>query len=270
LQDVFVNEASSQPEVVAAWKNEQERRNKINERTGLKAMGAGFRLLRSQKNLTLAEVAKNADMTLSVYHRIEMGQREVSDLEFANISRALDIAQEDLRRKIENLEKEGSLQDIIQKNDSRYKPGSIRGASFSEVMNLSSKKIKGDEAKMDVYGKASQNGDIIVNKDDPIGETNRPMALLNNGEAYAINLCSRRLGNLLPTRSTLFVDPKQMASLGDLALYYVEEQTAKIISLREDESGNLYGLQWNPEEKIVIDEINASMKLHKIVLISLY
>ena len=74
LQDIFVNEHNSQPEVVQAWRREQDRRNRVNERSGLKTLGAGLRQIRGQKNLTLAEVAENAKMTLSVYHRIEMGQ----------------------------------------------------------------------------------------------------------------------------------------------------------------------------------------------------
>ena len=86
LQDLFVNEQNSQQEVVQSWRREQERRNKINEKSGLKTLGAGLRQIRNEKNLTLIEVAESADMTLSVYHRIEMGQREVSDKEFKNIA----------------------------------------------------------------------------------------------------------------------------------------------------------------------------------------
>ena len=89
LQDLFVNEQNSQQEIVQAWRREQERRNKINEKTGLKTLGAGLRQIRNEKNLTLIEVAESADMTLSVYHRIEMGQREVSDKEMKNIAKAL-------------------------------------------------------------------------------------------------------------------------------------------------------------------------------------
>ena len=85
MQDLFVNEQNSQEEVVLSWRREQERRNRINERAGLKTLGAGLRQIRNEKNLTLIEVAESSDMTLSVYHRIEMGQREVSDKEFKNI-----------------------------------------------------------------------------------------------------------------------------------------------------------------------------------------
>ena len=68
IQNLFVNEHSSQKEVVLAWRREQERRNKLNERNGLKTLGAGLRQIRNEKNLTLVEVAENSDMTLPYSH----------------------------------------------------------------------------------------------------------------------------------------------------------------------------------------------------------
>ena len=113
LQELFVNEQNSQQEIVLAWRREQERRNKINEKSGLKTLGAGLRQIRNEKNLTLIEVAESADMTLSVYHRIEMGQREVSDNEFKNIAKALKMAPEELRDEIKSLDSKGMLEEII-------------------------------------------------------------------------------------------------------------------------------------------------------------
>ena len=48
----------------------------------------------------------------------------------------------------------------------------------------------------------------------------------------------------------------------------MDDTEAKILSIREDENGELYGLRWNPDEKIEIgnDELN---KIHKIVAIDL-
>ena len=50
IQNLFVNEQCSQQEVVLAWRREQERRNKLNERNGLKTLGAGLRQIRNEKN----------------------------------------------------------------------------------------------------------------------------------------------------------------------------------------------------------------------------
>ena len=104
MQDLFVNEQNSQEEVVLSWRREQERRNKINEKAGLKTLGAGLRQIRNEKNLTLIEVAESSDMTLSVYHRIEMGQREVSEKEMKNIAKSLSMSVEELKDSIKKLE----------------------------------------------------------------------------------------------------------------------------------------------------------------------
>ena len=113
LQELFVNEQNSQQEIVQSWRREQERRNKINEKSGLKTLGAGLRQIRNEKNLTLIEVAESADMTLSVYHRIEMGQREVSDKEFKNIAKALEMTAEELKEEIKSLEDKGMLEELF-------------------------------------------------------------------------------------------------------------------------------------------------------------
>lgn len=69
-------------------------------------------------------------MTLSVYHRIEMGQREVSDKEFKNIAKALEMTAEELKEEIKSLEDKGMLEEIIQRNDAKYKLLSTPRAPF--------------------------------------------------------------------------------------------------------------------------------------------
>lgn len=111
-ESIFVYEKTSQPEVLRAWEKEKERRKEINEKSGLKTLGAGFRYLRGEKMLTLLDVAKGAGMTLSVYHRIEMGQREVSEDQFSKIAHALGYTAEDLQMKIYELDMAGTLQEF--------------------------------------------------------------------------------------------------------------------------------------------------------------
>ena len=263
LQDSFVNEQNSQVEVGQSWRREQERRNKINEKSGLKTLGAGLRQIRNEKNLTLIEVAESSDMTLSVYHRIEMGQREVSDKEFKNISKALDMTPEDLKEEIKSLDDKGMLEEIIQRNDAKYKLLSTpRGA-------ISSFTVSAQECpKVSVYGTAGKDGDIIIDMENELKKVDCPPQLISKKDVYAINLCTRRLGSLLPTRSILFADPSDVVSVGDIAVYYSAPNEAKILSIREDEDGKLYGLRWNPDERIEIgnDDLN---KIHKIVAINL-
>lgn len=266
LQELFVNEQNSQQEIVQSWRREQERRNKINEKSGLKTLGAGLRQIRNEKNLTLIEVAESADMTLSVYHRIEMGQREVSDKEFKNIAKALEMTAEELKEEIKSLEDKGMLEEIIQRNDAKYKLLSTpRGAisAFTNAVNNSQ-----DNIKISVYGTAGKDGNVIIDFDEETKKVQRPVKLFSKKDAYAVNLCTRRLGTLLPTRSILFVDPQDVVSVGDIALYFVDEKEAKILSIREDENRQLYGLRWNPDERIEIGNDDLS-KIHKVVAIEL-
>ncbi len=263
LQELFVNEQNSQQEIVQAWRREQERRNKINEKTGLKTLGAGLRQIRNEKNLTLIEVAESSDMTLSVYHRIEMGQREVSDNEFKNIAKALKMAPEELRDEIKSLDSKGMLEEIIQRNDAKYKLLSNPRGAIASFGNASP-----DGMKISVYGTAGKDGNVIINFEEELKKVQRPAQLYNKKEAYAVNLCTRRLGSLLPTRSILYVDPQEVISVGDIAVYYISDTEAQIISIREDDEGQLYGIRWNPEEKIDLGN-DGLMHAHKVVFISL-
>ncbi len=264
LQDLYVNEQNSQQEVVLAWRREQERRSKINESAGLKTLGAALRHLRTDRGLTLMEVAENADMTLSVYHRIEMGQREVSDKEYQNIARALSLTIEKLKEEVKRLDEDGQLEDIIQKNDIKYKLLATPKGSSSVFFSLPN-----ENSKIKVFGIAGQDGNIIINREDnEAKEVARPIQLICKKDAYGVNLCTRRLGSLLPNRAILFADPQDVVSVGDIALYYINDTTAQVLSIREDDSGQLYGMRWNPDEKIKLTNGDLS-KMHKIVVINL-
>ena len=263
LQDLFVNEQNSQQEVVQAWRREQERRNKINEKSGLKTLGAGLRQIRNEKNLTLIEVAESSDMTLSVYHRIEMGQREVSDKEMKNIAKALKMTVDELKSQIKNLNDKGFLDEIIQRNDAKYKLLSTpRGA----IASFNSAPV--NNTHVSVFGIAGKNGNIIIDLDDELKKLPCPFSMQHKRDIYAVNLCTRRLGNLLPSRSVLYVAPHEPVSVGDIAVYYLSDEEAKIISIREDEKGQLYGVRWNPDEKISLTD-DDMQKLHRVVFISL-
>ena len=263
IQNLFVNEQSSQHEVVMAWRREQERRSKLNERNGLKTLGAGLRQIRNEKNLTLIEVAENADMTLSVYHRIEMGQREVSEKEMKNLAKALKLPVDELKSQIKELDEKGSLEEIIQRNDAKYKLLSTpRGAIASfEAESPENNNIS-------VYGIAGDNGNIIINFDEEVKKVECPYPLRNKRDTYAVNLCTKRLGNLLTPRSILFVDPYEPVGTGDIAIYYERDSEAKVVSVRESDEGQLYGVRWLPDEKIVLENDDLK-KLHRVVFIKL-
>jgi transcriptional regulator with XRE-family HTH domain len=264
LQDLYVNEQNSEQDVVQAWKREQDRRSKINQSAGLKTLGAGLRHIRNEKGLTLIEVSEHADMTLSVYHRIEMGQREVSDLEYKNIARALSMSVEKLKNEIKKLDSAGQLSDIIEHNDNRYKV--LNNTRYAQLGgNLGN---DDDAAMIPIYGVGNAEGNIVIDRNGAFKEIACPHHLQNKQDIYAVNLCTRRLGSLLSSRAVLIMDPSEVVSAGDIALYYISENETKLLSIREDENGQLYGLRWNPDERINFNNSDLT-KLHKVSVINL-
>lgn len=264
LQDLYVSEQNSQQEVVLAWRKEQERRQEINKSSGLKVLGAALRYIRNEKSLTLIEVAENSDMTLSVYHRIEMGQREVSDKEYKNIASALGMDVDDLKAEIKRLDEAGALEEIIVHNDTKYKINNmprIANDHNSSCIDLEALKIP-------VFGTSGNNGAIVVDRNASTKEATKPVNLHDKRDVYGVSLCTRRLGSILSNRAVMFVAPSEVASVGDIALYYKTDDQAFVVSVREDETGQLYGLMWNPEERIYFDNEDFK-KIHKVVDIAL-
>lgn len=265
LQDLYVNEQNSKPEIIDAWRHEQERRKSINIDAGLKTLGAALRRLRFARGLTLMEVAERADMTLSVYHRIEMGQREVSDYEYSNIAKAFSLTVAEMDKAIKKLRDSGELEEIKEKIDTKFKSLATPKGSNVSMYGV----FTGELPKVKVFGKADANGNIVLNCDDPDAkEAVCPSQLMGKKDVYAINLCTRRLGSLLPNRAVLFIDPQEMISVGDIAAYYLDDNTIALVSVRENENGELYGMRFNPDEKIDFTGQDLS-KIHKIVVITL-
>ena len=264
LQDLYVNEQNSQHEVVMAWRKEQERRQEINKNSGLKVLGAALRYIRNEKSLTLIEVAENAEMTLSVYHRIEMGQREVSEKEYKNIARALGMELDALKAEIHRLDEAGALEEIIIHNDTKYKVNNMIRTSGEHSNNY----VDIEALKVPVFGISGHDGSILIDRSSVAKEAIKPATLLDKRDIYGVSLCSRRLGSILSNRAVMFVAPSEVASVGDIALYYKSEQQAFVVSVREDETGQLYGLMWNPEERIYFNNDDFK-KIHKVVEIAL-
>ena len=125
-----------------------------------------------------------------------------------------------------------------------------------------------DSVMVPVYGSSNAEGNIIIDRGDSLKEVACPIQLQTKHDIYAINLCTRRLGSLISSRAVLFADPTEVVSAGDIALYYIKEDEAKLLSIREDENGRLYGLRWNPDERVALDNSDLA-KIHKIVVINL-
>jgi len=148
------------------------------------------------------------------------------------------------------------------RNDAKYKLFSTARSAISNY------EIGQDVSQISVYGTAGRDGNVLIDLDEEIKKVACPPQLQNKRDAYALNLCSRRLGNVLPPRSILYVDPQEPVGSGDIAVYYISESEAQIVSIRENENGQLYGVRWKPDEKINFNDSDIH-KLHRVVFISL-
>ena len=113
-----------------------------------------------------------------------------------------------------------------------------------------------------------REGSIVVDRSSSSKEAVKPANLYDKRDIYGVSLCTRRLGSILSNRAVMFIAPSEVASVGDIALYYKTEQQAFVVSVREDETGQLYGLMWNPEERIYFSNDDFK-KIHKVVDIAL-
>ncbi|MDR2934031.1 MAG: helix-turn-helix domain-containing protein, partial [Rickettsiales bacterium] len=263
---IFLSEESEDSAILNTWKSESEKRISQNEQTGLKVFGAGLRYLRAKADKTLADLAKETGLTLSVYHRIEMGQREIYKDEFSLICKALSIPEKSIVETVRQLSQSGELDKYIKANETSFKV-------FNSIDMLNRTAGSDGTYKIPLYGRPAGNGNIIINKGeaDLVNCPNhQPTYHWEN--MYALRLCTRRLGSTLPSKAILYIDTTQSVSVGDIAIMKTTTKDgsieAQVMSIKEELDGKLYGILKNPTEKIKLD--NAEMKnLEKVVFISL-
>ncbi|MCL1892248.1 MAG: XRE family transcriptional regulator [Alphaproteobacteria bacterium] len=276
LSDIFIKADDSK---ASLWKSEMQRRLVENETSGLKVFGAGIRILRRGLGKTIAQAAKDAKMTLSVYHKIEIGQREVYEREIDNLAKALGKTVDGMFKAIAELYNSGALAKQIDKAEERVREaltvgksatGSDIGASIygATVYDSVRKNL------VPVYGTPEGKNLSFAKSDENMIAL--PAKLKNGGSVYAVRAPANRLGAMFPANSYLFVSPSLMPSAGDLAVVFEEDfekikpgakASARVVMLKEDKSGNLIGVLTNPEEKIQIK--NPKNRLHKVVQVVL-
>ena len=101
-----------------------------------------------------------------------------------------------------------------------------------------------------------------------------PMNLEGRTGVYAVIPNVRRMGSMFPSRSYLFVDAEAAVQPGDMAIMFSEDfakiqpgtkVSAHVVTLGEDEKGNMIAQMAGPDEKIVIKNPNG--RLHKVIQI---
>ncbi len=206
-ESLFVAPQTSQPEVVKAWQDEQKKRRKNNVGGGLRVLGAGLRYVRGDKKMSLNAVSKGAKLTLSVYHRIEMGQREVDEKTFENIAHALGMNGVDLQLKIYELDNAGALDDL-KNNTGKRGVGLFKGGYNDLPMSrLMIRTGDSRECVVPIVASIKSDGYVCDYKDGAVGSVLCPSTLANDPDLYAVRVLEAMENVFLPVSSVLVVSP---------------------------------------------------------------
>lgn len=265
LEDVFVDPSSSPREIVEAWARERDRREQANESGGLRILGAGLRRLRQDAGLTLAELARRAGLTLSVYHRVEMGQRALNRREMKAVAQGLGLSSKQLAKAVEDLHGTGALTPIMRQTQARL---TAPGLGRQSTVTAQRAATTTDEMLIPVYGRPDTDGAIRIDRNRPLTMLPAPAAIRSSAQTYGVTLCTGRLGTLLPAHAILLAEPSPVISLGDLVLFYEDAERARVLSVRGETEAGLTGWQWNPDEQVALPSAPDD-RVHRVVGISL-
>ena len=270
LSDIFIKESD---DVAGQWQSEIKRRLNDNEDSGLKIFGSGLRKIRQQSGKTIAQAAADAGMTLSVYHKIEVGQREIYENEIEPLAKSFGYTAESMLDKIATLYKSGELNKQINKVKERVKSVLVPGNPLSGIdvhSSLYGAKLYDSARKKLVPVFGAPSGKAIAFKKSDKTMIVAPMPLEGHSGVYAIIPNSKRLGGFIPEHAYVFADADTPAAIGDLAvcidtdfdsLDSNDTAVAQIAVVRTDSRGKIYGQISAPEEKIV------APTMHKVVMI---
>lgn len=270
LSDIFIKESD---DVANQWQSEIKRRLTDNEDRGLKIFGSGLRKIRQQSGKTIARAAQDAGMTLSVYHKIEVGQREIYKNEIEPLAKSFAYSVEEMFDKIADLYKSGELNKQISKVKERVKsvlePGNpmsgidMHGGFYGAKLYDSARR-----KLVPVFG--TPDGRAIAFRKSDKTMIVAPMSLEGRTGIYAVVPNVKRMGGIIPEKSYVFADVTSAPAPGDMAVCIDTDfdalepentATAQIVSVRQDSKGKIYGQITGPDEKII------GKTMHKVIMI---
>ena len=270
LSDIFIKESD---DVASQWQNEIKRRLNDNENSGLKVFGSGLRKIRQQSGKTIAQAAKDAGMTLSVYHKIEVGQREIYENEIEPLAKSFTMTAANMFEKIANLYKSGELNKQISKVKERVKSVLVPGNPVSGIDmhdGLYGAKLYDSARKKLVPVFGTPAGRTINFKKSDENMIVAPMNLEGRKGIYAVIPNTKHLGGFLPEKSYVFADINANVAVGDMAICIdadftklepTDVATAQIVAVRADSKGKIYGQGATASEKII------GKSMHKVIMI---
>lgn len=270
LSDIFIKESDA---VADAWQSEIRRRLIDNEGSGLKVFGSGLRKIRQKSGKTIAQAAKDAGMTLSVYHKIEVGQREVYENEIEPLAASFGYSVNDMFEEIVKLYKSGELNKQISKVKERVKSVLEPGSPMSGIDmhgSLYGAKLYDSARRKLVPVFGTPNGKSIAFQKSDKTMIVAPLALEGRPGIYAVIPNTKRLAGMLPEKCYVFADASIPAQPGDMAVCIDTDfdaldtdvtTTAQVVMVRTDTRGKVYGHVAGPDEKIM------GPSMHRVVMI---
>lgn len=270
LSDIFIKESDA---IAEQWQSEIKRRLADNENNGLKIFGSALRKIRQKSGKTIANAARDAGMTLSVYHKIEMGQREIYENEIEPLAKSFGMTSQKFFDEIANLYKSGALNKQINLVKERVRSvlvahnpttgidlgGGLYGAKLYDNARKKLAPVFGTPAGKGIAFAKSDRTMIVM-----------PENLEGRPGVYAVVPNTTRVAGVLPKKCHVFADSDIKPEPGDMAVCVDANfdklppddlATAQIAIVNLDERGKLCGQVWSPDDKITYKT------MHKVVMI---
>lgn len=266
LSDVFIKESD---EIANMWQDEIKRRMIDNESGGLKIFGAGLRKIRTRAGKTIASAAKDAKMTLSVYHKIEVGQRDVYENEIEPLAKSFKMTVDKMFDEIADMYKSGILGKQIAKVKERVISVMVPGNSQNIDGGMYGAKLY-DSARSrlaPVYGKPLGRAIEFTKSDKNMIEL--PANLDGHIGIYAVRPNPKRTP-MIPANALVFADSNATPKAGDMAVFIDADfakmkqdmsAPAQIAIVDTDTRGKTFGKITGPDEKITFKT------MHRVVMI---
>lgn len=273
ISDIFIKEDD---EIATVWQTEMKKRLSANENSGLKIFGAGIRYLRKAAGFTIATAAKKAKMTLSVYHKIEVGQRGVFEPEIDPLAKMFGLTRDKMFQTIANLYNTGKLGKFITKTEEKVKAvlvpsRSNSGANFAGALYGANIYDSVRKKLVPIFAEPDEKGALVFARSDE-KMIAMPIGLEGRDSIYAIIPNPKSIGKMFPEHAYVFVDSDAVAGEGDMALYLNDDFAnlkpdvkthARIVLVGVDAKGKLIGTTATE----VLQIKNAAGRLHKVMQI---
>jgi transcriptional regulator with XRE-family HTH domain len=259
-------------EGVQRWRRAQQEVVGSSIASGAAAAGYVLAQLRKKHGKTMQQVADAIDMTLSVYHRMEMASRMIQGGEIDRVAKFYGMGTEELtdlfeRRTAENLEQLKSGVPVEQllprvprsllKEGAKWgRLGALERYALQRSIRYSARPA--ESAALPVCGsmKADNRGvhRFTINRDARDEQIAMHDLLRPSESGFLVRNYSQRLGVLLRPGALAYVDPQVPAAMGDIVFLTREDGTADAAVVIGDGIGPLMLKMYNPEEQISISD----------------